>query len=112
LARFVELSPGDRIGLIAFAGSSVLLSPLTADKSALIMFIESLSTESISTQGTSFRSALETAQQALNRGGVEVGEDGIVTRALLIASDGEDHEEGAVELANALAKEGLRIFTL
>lgn len=112
LIRFLDMSPGDRVGLIAFAGSAVLLSPLTTDKSALKMYIESLSTDSISNQGTDFKRALQEAQTALARGGLESGEGAVVTRALLVASDGEDHEQGALDFAKDLTKEGVRIFTL
>lgn len=112
LIRFLDFAGGDRVGLIAFAGSAALLSPVTTDKSALKMFIESLTTESVSTQGTEFRKALEQANSAFSRGGIEAGEESVVTRVILIASDGEDNEQGALEIAEELADRNVRIFTL
>lgn len=112
LMQFLDLSSGDRVGLIAFAGSSILLSPMTSDRNALKMFIDSLTPQSVSLQGTEFRKALEEAREGFKRGGVEADQQTAVTRAIIIASDGEDQEEGAMETAKELAKSGIRIFTL
>ena len=110
--RFLNLASGDRVGLIAFAGSAAMSSPVTPDKSALKMFIESLGPEAVSTQGTEFRKALQEAFDAFQRGGVDRGEDTVLTRAILIVSDGEDNEPGALETAKALVKEGIHIFSM
>jgi Ca-activated chloride channel family protein len=112
LGRLVDMSTGDRIGVIAFAGSAILLSPLTTDHNAIKMYLESLSPQSVSTQGTEFRKALNEAEQAFARGGVEGGNGSVTTRAIVIASDGEDHEPGADEAARKLVEKGIRIFTL
>lgn len=112
LMQFLDASNGDRVGIIAFAGSSILLSPMTSDRNALKMFIDSLSPDSVSLQGTEFRKALEDAAEAFKRGGVEAEQQSAVTRAIVIASDGEDQEKGALEKAQELAKSGIRIFTL
>ncbi len=112
LSRFLDMMEGDRVGLIAFAGSAVLLSPLTNDKAALKMFIESLSPEAVTTQGTEFRKALDEAGSALGRGGVEETDQSVVTRVIVVASDGEDNEPGAMDAAKDLAHRGTRIFTL
>ncbi|MEZ4871935.1 MAG: VWA domain-containing protein [Bdellovibrionales bacterium] len=99
MIRFVEKSVGDRIGIVAFAGSAVLLTPVTQDKGALKMYIETLSTDSVSTQGTDFGKALQEAESAFKRGGLEDSEESVVTRAIIIASDGEDNEEKGLETA-------------
>ncbi|MBT4760427.1 MAG: VWA domain-containing protein [Bdellovibrionaceae bacterium] len=112
LIRFLDLSTGDRVGLIAFAGSAVLLSPMTQDRSALMMYINSLSPDTVSTQGTQFRKALAEAKEAFTRGGVEEDEKTSVTRAIIIISDGEDNEQGAIEAAQELLKDDVRIFSL
>ncbi len=103
---------GDKVGLIAFAGSSVLLSPLTADKAALKMFVEGLSPESVETQGTEIGRALNEAKEAFVRGGVEVGEASRVTKVVIVISDGEDHEKSAETAAKELADQGIRLFTM
>jgi len=112
LMRLVDLLPGNRVGLIAFAGSAALISPLTTDTSSLKMFIESLSIHSVGTQGTNIAAAIQEAKDAFDRGGIESDEQTHVTKVLLIVSDGEDHEEGALKLARQYANEGMRIFAI
>jgi Ca-activated chloride channel family protein len=113
LDRFLGLLGGDKVGIVGFAGSAALVSPMTSDKTALRMFLEGLSTDTVSTQGTDFSRALEEAVDAFKRGGVEADETTKVTRAIIIASDGEDNEEGAIATARNIAdKDGIRIFSL
>lgn len=112
LSKLLDKLAGDKVGLIAFAGSATLLSPLTTDTSSLKMFIEGLSTQSVSSQGTNVRDALDEARSAFERGGTESDEHVQVTKVILIVSDGEDQEPGAIELAKKLANENVRIFAI
>jgi Ca-activated chloride channel family protein len=110
--RFIQSSNGDRMSLVAFAGSSILLTPMTPDKEALRMFVESLSVDSVSTQGTVFKSALEEAQESFKRGGLGDQAGSHATRVIVIASDGEDQEPGAYDVAKKLVDSGVSIFTI
>lgn len=110
--RLLEMMSGDKVGLIAFAGSAVLLSPLTVDKSSLKMFVESLSPQNVESQGTNISKALQEAKDAFSRGGIEGDETSRVTKVVVVISDGEDHEKGAEVLAKQMTAEGLRIFTM
>ena len=112
MSRLIDLLPGNKIGVVAFAGSATLLAPLSTDPGALNLYIDSLATNVVSTQGTQFIPALDTAKEAFERGGVATDEVTKVTRVLVIASDGENHEDGALAEAEKLAKEGVRIFTI
>lgn len=112
LERFVQNLSGDRVGLVAFAGSAVTLSPLTPDRGALQMFINSLSPEAVSTQGTAFRKALDEAENLLLRGGTEEDNTSKATKVVVLISDGEDQEEGAIRKAEELAKKGVVIYTI
>lgn len=112
LARLVDQLGGHKIGIIAFAGSAAVISPLTQDTAAVKMYIESLDTQTISTQGTQFQAALEAADSAFERGSANTDSMSGITKVLLLASDGEDHEKGAVEMARELAKKGIRIFSV
>lgn len=112
MSKLMDLMPGNKMGIIAFAGSSTLQSPLSSDPSALKMYIDSLSPLSVSTQGTDFHKALLEAKEAFHRGGVAKDDAVKVTRVILIASDGEDNEPGALEEAQKLVDDGIRIFTL
>lgn len=111
LKRLIDSSSGDRFGLVGFAGSAVLLSPMSTDQNAVKMFIDALSPDAVSTQGTDFKKGLSEARAAFERGGVDATESA-VTRAILIVSDGEDNEAGAVEAAKKLADENIFIFSL
>ncbi len=112
MSKLVDQLAGSKFGLIAFAGSAALLSPLTNDGSAIKMYLESLTPDSVSTQGTEFASALKEAKDAFDRGGTQVTESIRATRVLILASDGEDQEPGALAGADTLFKEGYRVFTL
>lgn len=112
LTRLLDSLAGDKVGLVGFAGSALLLSPLTNDISSLKMFLDSLSPYSVQTQGTYFMQALQEAADAFDRGGQEDDERAKTTRVILVLSDGEDQEKGALELAKKLAMQGIRIFTV
>jgi Ca-activated chloride channel family protein len=112
LSRLLDRMQGNRVGVIAFAGTAAVLSPLSNDPNAIKMYLESLTPSSVSSQGTNFEDALRIAADAFKRGGVSTDDTAKVTRVILIASDGEDHEPGALEAAKKLADEGIRIFTL
>lgn len=113
LAKLVDLMPGNKIGVIAFAGSAALLSPMTNDPNAVKMYLDSLQTNSVSSQGTNFLDMLTAAKEAFDRGGAGDQEAVKVTRVLLVVSDGEDHEQGALDYAKeTLVKDDIRVFTL
>lgn len=112
IMNLLDMLSGDKVGLVAFAGSSVLLSPLTVDKSALKMFVEGLSPNSVETQGTEIGRALTEAKDAFQRGGVDSDEQSRVTKVILLISDGEDHEKGAEKIAKDMAEQGIRLFTM
>jgi len=112
LKRLLDRLTGDKVGLVVFAGSSFLVSPLTTDYSAIKLFLDSLSIDSVSSQGTEIKPALETAVEAFKRGGVSDEEGVAVTKVILIASDGEDHEQGALNVAQKYYSQGIRIFAL
>ncbi|HMN67895.1 MAG TPA: VWA domain-containing protein [Bdellovibrionales bacterium] len=112
LSRFIDRLGGDKVGLVAFAGSAILLSPLTNDKAALKMFLESLTPDSVATQGTDFKRAIDESFRALQRGGTESDEQQKVTRVIVLVSDGEETEKGGLDAAEKATADGVRIFTL
>lgn len=112
VSRFLSLVSGHKVGILAFAGAAFLVSPLTTDMPALKMLVQSLNSDAVSTQGTEYKKALAEAGQAFDRGGVQKSKDVHVTKAVVVVSDGEDNEAGAIEAAQALAKKGIKIFVL
>ncbi|RLA89758.1 MAG: hypothetical protein DRG58_04230 [Deltaproteobacteria bacterium] len=95
--KFLNLLRGDRVGLVAFAGISYLHCPLTLDYSAAKLFLDVIDTGIIGTQGTAIADALETALKAFNSQEKK-------HKAIIIISDGEDHE-GDLEAALARVQE-------
>ncbi len=112
LNRLLDLMPGNKVGVIAFAGSAHLLSPLSSDPGAVKMYIDSLQPNSVSSQGTNIEAALKVAEEAFERGGVSTDDSTKVTRVILFASDGEDQEPGAMKAAENLVKKDIRIFSI
>ncbi len=101
----VEVSHADRLGLVAFAGEAFLQAPLTLDDEAFRQSVRTLDTDIIPVQGTGLESALREARAAFAK-------DSTGARAIVVVTDGEDHEQGAVEYARRLAQDGFRVFTL
>jgi Ca-activated chloride channel homolog len=95
----------DRLGLVAFAGTAFLQCPLTLDEEAFRQSVNALDTTIIPQGGSALAEAIRTAQTAF-------GKDEDNYRVLILFTDGEDHEEGAVEAAREAAGAGLRIFTV
>ena len=110
LDKLIKMLSGQRVGLISFAGSAVLVSPLTLDHSLLRLFLKSLSPEEAVLPGTDFGGAFRSAAQALKRGSALAPTSS--SRVIVIASDGEDNEEATLETVKELANRKLRIFTL
>ncbi|MCH2533659.1 MAG: VWA domain-containing protein [Bdellovibrionales bacterium] len=110
IERMIDQLGGDKVGIVAFAGSAVLLSPLTTDKAALKMYLDSLTPDAIGTQGTNFNRAIEVSTEALLRGGLTNSEGAAVTKVIVVFSDGENNEgsyESAVEKAS---DQGIKVF--
>ncbi|MBC7884746.1 MAG: VWA domain-containing protein [Saprospiraceae bacterium] len=101
----IEARKGDQIGLIFFAGSAYLQMPLTYDYAAAELFVKSANTEMAGTQGTAIGEAINLAQRSINT--KEQNQ-----RALIIISDGEDHDEEALDQAKNAVSDGWNIFTI
>lgn len=95
----------DRISLIVFAGEAFTQLPMTSDYGAARMFVDMVEPELISNQGTDISTAI-------NRALVSFSNTEVRNKAIIIISDGEDHEDKAIELAQSAVEQGIRIFTL
>ena len=105
IQNYVSQLGGDRIGLVVFAGEAYALSPLTSDYMALNSFIETLDTNILWNQGTNFASALNESVTVL-------GDAPETSKAIILISDGEDHEEGINEAIEVLNKNKIEIFAV
>ena len=101
----LDLLQGDRVALVAFAGTSFLELPLTLDYGAAELFLGAIDNEIIPVKGTDLASAIRTSVQAFESG----TED---DRALILITDGEDHDGQALEAAREAAEQGVRIFAI
>jgi len=105
--QLVEQRAGDRIGLVVFSGDAFLQCPLTTDRSAFRLFLDAAGPDLLATPGTDFANALLTAHSAL----ADDGEAGPPRpRAVLVVSDGEDHEGRLGEAVDALRDEGVLLL--
>jgi Ca-activated chloride channel family protein len=95
----------DRVGLVVFAGKSYLQVPLTTDVSASKMLLETVNPNMIPTQGTVLGDALDLANQSFSQKERKF-------KSIILISDGEDHDEHALEAARNAAKEGVVIHTI
>ena len=105
LGRLLNSLEGDRVGLIAFAGTAHLHCPLTEDYSAARLFLNMMDTDIISNQGTDLAAPIKLALD-------HIGEDEQKFKVLLLVSDGEDHQGEAVQLAEQARDRGIIIHTL
>ena len=105
--RFIEQlineRKGDQLGLILFAGGAYLQMPLTSDYAAAQLFVRSASSEMAGTQGTAIGESIDLAMRSIKEKN---------QRALIILSDGEDHDEEAVNMAGKAADNGWNVFTI
>lgn len=103
---------GDRVSLVAFAGTSFIQMPLTGDYSATKLFLDEMDCSMISEQGTAIGDAIGKAMQTLGYGDEEREWVKGKNRAIIVISDGENHEDDAVEAARNAAREGVRVCTI
>lgn len=105
VSRLVETFNNDKVAMIVFAGEAFTQLPITSDYISAKMFLETISPSLITTQGTDIRGAIGLAMKSFtpNEG---------VGRAIVLITDGENHEGGAVEAAQQAAEKGVRVFVL
>lgn len=105
VSRLVEQFDEDKVGLVAFAGNAITLLPMTSDYVSAKMFLDQLTPATISIQGTNVADAITRATAGFSKK-TNVG------RALILITDAEDNEDGAIEAAKQARKEGIQIFVL
>lgn len=105
VATLVEKMKNDKIALGVFAGEAYPQMPITSDYASAKIFIDALSTNMVTMQGTNLAAAI-------NLGCKSFTTKKDVGKALIIITDGEDHEEGADEAAKAAAKAGVNVYVI
>ncbi|WP_299054443.1 VWA domain-containing protein [uncultured Polaribacter sp.] len=105
ITKTIDKLGSDRVGIIIYAGNSYPLLPITTDHAAANMFLQNANPDMVSSQGTDINGALELAKTYYNN-------DDQTNRFLIIISDGEDHQEETKQVAQNLANEGVKIYTI
>ena len=105
ISRVVDKLQGDRIGLIIFAGTSFVQLPITTDYVSAKMFLGNIDTGSVPVQGTAIGDAILTAAKSFSAQSEK-------SRAIIVITDGENHEDDAVDAARQAAEFGIKIYTV
>jgi Ca-activated chloride channel family protein len=105
ISKLIDKFQGDRSGLIIFARDAYLLTPLTHDYGIIKEWLGRTDTDSVSYQGTSIKSAISLAREAF----APIKSEG---KALILISDGEEHDEETIIEAQGAFSEGIKIFTI
>ena len=100
-------SSQDRVGLVVFAGDAVVQLPITSDYRMAKAFARRISPSMVSVQGTDIGQALSLATMSFSEKG-----DNPAGRVIVLITDGEGHDSGAIEAAERAAEQGIRIFTI
>ena len=93
------------IGIIAYAAKAFPQLPITTDYASAKMFLQSMNTDMLSSQGTAIDEAIQLARTYYD-------DEEQTNRVLIIISDGEDHGNLAADIAEEAGEEGIRIFTI
>lgn len=105
ISRLVDKLRDDRIGLVVFAGNSFVQLPITTDYVSAKMFLSSISTESVTIQGTAIGEAINTAVKSFSAQSEK-------SRAVIVITDGENHEDDPVQAASQAAQLGVKVYTI
>ncbi len=103
--NLVDHFTNDKIGLIVFAGDAFVQLPITSDYVSAKMFLHSINPSMIAVQGTDIAHAINLSMNSFTQ-------QEKIGRAIILITDGEDHEGGALEAAKAAKKKGISVFIL
>ena len=105
VTQIINNLASDRVGIIAYAGKAFPQLPITTDYASAKMFLQSMNTDMLSSQGTAINEAIELSRNYFD-------DEEQTNRVLIIISDGEDHNDLSIEVAEAASEEGIKIYTI
>jgi len=105
ISDLLDMMEGDRIGLVAFAGTSFVQCPLTLDYGAARLFLSAIDTQLIPLQGTALGDAIKTSVEAFQSKDKK-------SKALILITDGEDQMGKALSAAKSASDQGVKIYTI
>ncbi len=105
LSQLIDKMRGDRLGIVVFAGEAFVQLPITNDRSAAKLFLGTVGTNSVGTQGTAIGAAIELARESFDM-------DTPGSKAVIVITDGENHEDDAEGAAREAAAAGIVVHTV
>ncbi len=106
LSQLIDRMSDDKIGMVVFAGDAYVQLPITTDYNAAKMFLSSINTQMVPYQGTAIGSAIDLAIKSFGQNKTNVG------RAIIVITDGENHEDNAVAAAKLAADNGINVYVI
>ena len=105
ISRLIDRLKNDKIGVVVFAGEAYIQLPLTVDHSAAKLFLRSIDTDIVPTQGTAIGSSIELALSSFSA-------NSKANRTIIVITDGENHEDDALEQAELAAEQVIKVHTV
>ena len=105
ISRLVDRLKNDKIGVVVFAGEAYIQLPMTVDHSAAKLFLRSINTDIVPTQGTAIGKAIELAMGSFST-------NSKANKSIIVITDGENHEDDALKQAAAAAEQGIKVHTI
>ena len=105
LSKMMDNMVNDKVGLVVFAGDAFIQLPITCDYVSAKMFLNTITPSLIKTQGTAIGQALSTSIRCF-------GEQSDASRAIILITDGENHEDDAVAVAKRAKEEGIKVLVV
>jgi Ca-activated chloride channel family protein len=105
ISRLVDRLKNDKIGIVVFAGEAYIQLPMTVDHSAAKLFLRSIDTDIVSTQGTAIGKAVELAMSSFST-------NSKANKSIIVITDGENHEDDALKQAAAAVEQGIKVHTI
>jgi Ca-activated chloride channel family protein len=105
IARLIDNLHDDRIGVVIFAGQAYVQLPVTTDYAAAKLFLDNITTDMIPTQGTAIGTAIDLAVKSFD-------EKSKNSKAIVVITDGENHEDDAIKAAGAATEKGIAVHTI
>ncbi len=105
IGRLLDESEHDRVGLVVFAGDAYVQLPITADYTVAKSFVDAISPSMVSRQGTAIGKAIDVAASGFSSSETS-------SKAIILVTDGENHEDDAISAARRAAERGITIYTI
>ena len=105
ISRLVDRLKNDKIGIVVFAGEAYIQLPMTVDHSAAKLFLRSIDTDIVSTQGTAIGKAVDLAMSSFST-------NSKANKSIIVITDGENHEDDALKQAAAAVEQGIKVHTI